>query len=188
MLCRHCARPFVCQQCFRSHEEGCVEELVTRVSNRKTDVLCPVVDLAQDQVYSSASLRIGQGNLFRGQERKEMFFPTTIKFFPTPRDVTVVTQIKMVSTFKDKDEDSEYSLRLVLSESQIKTWFSSESGRRKKAAVNRVFEKGFTELSQSIDLQDNQEGGHDLNGGVVEDGGPPPPPLPPPPPPPPSPL
>ena len=92
--------------------------------------------------------------------------------------------IKMVATFKDKDEDSDYSLRLVLSESQIKAWFSSESGRRKKAAVNRVFEKGFTELSQSIDLQDNQEGGHDLNGGVVEEGAPPPPPLPSPPPPP----
>jgi hypothetical protein len=95
----------------------------------------------------------------------------------------------MVATFKDKDEDSDYSLRLVLSESQIKAWFSSESGRRKKATVNRVFEKGFTELSQSIDLQDNQEGGHDLNGGVVEEGAPPPPPPPPPPPsPPPPPL
>jgi hypothetical protein len=50
------------------------------------------------------------------------------------------------------------SLRVVLSESQIKVWFSSESGHRKKAAVNRVFEKGFTELSSSIDLQDNQLG------------------------------
>ncbi len=46
---------------------------------------------------------------------------------------------------------------------------------------DKVFEKGFTELSQSIDLQDNQEGGHDLNGGVVEEGAPPPPPPPPPP-------
>ena len=96
---------------------------------------------------------------------------------------------KMKEKFKDKDEDSDYSLRLVLSESQIKSWFSSESGRRKKSAVNGVFEKGFTELSQSIDLQDNQEGGHDLNGGVVEEGAPPPPPLScPPPPPPPPPL
>jgi len=34
----------------------------------------------------------GQGNLFRGQENKEMFFPTTIKFFPTPRDVPVVKE------------------------------------------------------------------------------------------------
>ncbi len=168
--------------------------------------------------------------MFRGQENKEMFFPKTIKFFPTPTDVPVVKEgwackgasgvkggafkksqrdflltlfnnnggpkirerdahIKMVATFKDKDEDSDYSLRLVLSESQIKAWFSSESGRRKKAAVNRVFEKGFTELSQSIDLQDNQEGSHDQNGGVVEEGAPPPPPPPsPPPPPPPPPL
>ncbi len=59
---------------------------------------------------------------------------------------------------------------------QIKSWFSSEAGRRKKAAVNRVIEKGFTELSQSLDLQDNQEGGHDQNWGVVETGVPPPPP------------
>jgi hypothetical protein len=170
-------------------------------------------------------LSIGQGNSFRGQENKEIFFPKTIKFFPTPTDVPVVKEgwtwkgasgvkggafkksqrdflltllnnnggpkirerdahIKMVATFKDKDEDSDYSLRVVLSESQIKSWFSSESGRRKKAVVNRVFEKGFTELSQSIDLPDNQEGGHDLNGGVVEEGAPPPPPLPCPPPPP----
>ncbi len=49
-------------------------------------------DLVQDQVYSAASLRIGQGNLFRGQENKEMFFPTTITFFPTPRDVSVVKE------------------------------------------------------------------------------------------------
>ncbi len=34
-----------------------------------------------------------------------------------------------------------------------------------------MFEKGFTEFRQSIDIQDNQEGGHDdQNGGVVEEG------------------
>jgi hypothetical protein len=230
MLCRHCDKVFERQQCLRAHEDGCLEKQSSRASNRKTAVLRPASELAQDQVHSAASLSIGQGNSFRGQENKEIFFPKTIKFFPTPTDVPVVkegwackgasgvkggafkksqrdflltlfnnnggpkirerdAQIKMVATFKDKDEDSDYSLRLVLSESQIKAWFSSESGRRKKAAVNRVFEKGFTELSQSIDLQDNQEGGHDLNGGVVEEGAPPPPPLPsPPPPPPPPPL
>jgi hypothetical protein len=48
------------------------------------------------------------------------------------------TQIRMVETFKDKDEDSDYSLRLVLSESQIKSWFSSETGHRKKETVNRI--------------------------------------------------
>jgi hypothetical protein len=199
----------------------------TRATKRKTSVLRPVADLAQDQVHSAACLSIGQGNLFRGQENKEMFFPKTIKFFPTPTHVPVVKEgwackgvtgvkggafkrsqrdfllslfnnnggpkirerdarIKMSATFKDKDEDSDYSLRLVLIESQIKTWFSSEVGRRKKTAVNRLFEKGFTEFSQSIDLQDNQEGGHDQNGGVVEEGDPPPP-VPSPPPPPPSP-
>jgi hypothetical protein len=89
----------------------------------------------------------------------------------------------MTQTFQDKDVDSDYSLRLVLSESQIKSWFSSETGHHKKTTVNRVIEKGFTELSQSIDLQDNQEGGDDQDEGVIETGAPPPrPPRPPPPP------
>ena len=47
----------------------------------------------------------------------------------------------MVTTFKDKDEDTDLSLRLVLSESQIKSWFSSETGCRTKVEVNRVIEK-----------------------------------------------
>jgi hypothetical protein len=185
-------------------------------------VLRPAAALAQDQVHSAASLSIGQGNVFRGQENKEMFFPKTIKFFPAPPDVPVVKEgwackgvtgvkggvfkrsqrdfllslfnnnggpkirerdahIRMADTFKDKDEDSDYSHRLVLSESQIKSWFSSEAGRRKKTVVNRVIEKGFTELSQSIDIHDNEEEGHDQNEGVVEAGAPPPPPPPPPP-------
>ena len=153
-----------------------------------------------------------------------MFFPTTIKFFPTPRDVPVVKEgwsckgasgvkggafkksqrdflltlfnnnggpkirerdahMKMKTKFQDKDEDSDYCFHLVLSESQIKCWFSSVAGRRKKAAANRVIVEGFTELSQSIHIQDNEEGGHDQNKGVVEAGAPPPP-IPPPPPPP----
>ena len=36
--------------------------------------------------------------------------------------------IRMTDTFKDKDEDSDYSLRLVLSESQIKSWFCPRQG------------------------------------------------------------
>ena len=39
MLCRHCAKPFVRQQCLRAHEEGCVEKLVNHTSSRKT-VVC----------------------------------------------------------------------------------------------------------------------------------------------------
>ena len=201
---------------MREHEHVCHEQLVSRASNRKTVVLCPVEDLVQDKVYSAASLSIGQGNGFRGQENKDLFFPKTIKFFPVPTDVPVVkeewtykgvagvkvgsfkksqrdfllvlfnnngekTKIRdrdthnmMVTTFKDKDEESDYSLRLVHSKSQIKSWFSSETGYRKKSTVNRVIEEEFTELSQSIDIQDNEEG--DQNGGVVEEG-PPPPPL-----------
>ena len=98
--------------------------------------------------------------------------------------------MRMKTKFVDKDEDSDYCFHLVLSENQIKSWFSSETQLRKKvlqkAAVNRVIEKGFTEISQSI--QDNEEGGHDQNEGVVEAGGPPPPPPPPPPPAPPPPT
>ena len=179
MLCRNCARPFEREKCLRKHEQVCHEQLASCEKKRKTAVLRPAADLAQDQVHSAASLSIGQGNVFRGQENKEMFFPKTIKFFPAPPDVPVVqegwactgvtgvkggvfktsqrdfllslfnnnggpkirerdTHIRMANTFKDKDEDSDYSLRLVLSESQIKSWFSSETGCRKKAAVNRV--------------------------------------------------
>jgi len=221
MLCRHCGKVFVRQQCLRAHEDGCLEKQASRANNRKTAVLRPAAELAQDQVHSAASLSIGQGNSFRGQENKEIFFPKTINFFPTPTDVPVVKEgwackgasgvkggafkksqrdflltlfnnnggpkirerdahIKMVANFKDKDEDSDYSLRLVLSVSQIKSWFSCEAGRRKKAAANRVIVEGFTELSQSIDIQNNEEGGHDQNKGVVEEGVAPPPPPPPP--------
>ena len=35
------------------------------------------------------------------------------------------THNRMVTTFNDKNEDSDFSLRLVLSETQIKSWFSS---------------------------------------------------------------
>ena len=160
MLCQYCSQSFVRQQYFRAHEDRCVEQSAIRASKRKTAPLRPAALLAQDQVHSAASLSIGQGNFFRGQENKEMFFPTTIKFYPSPPDVPVVkegwsykgasgvkggsfkksqrdflltlfnnnggpkiretdAQIKMAATFKDKDEDSDYSLRLVLSESQI---------------------------------------------------------------------
>ena len=92
MLCRHCEKAFVRQQYFRAHEDGCLEQLASRASKRKTAVLRPAADLAQDQVHSAASLSIGQGNLFRGQENKELFFPKTIKFFPRPAHVTVVKE------------------------------------------------------------------------------------------------
>ena len=55
-------------------------------------MLRPAADLAQDQVHSAASLSIGHGNLFRGQENKELFFPKTVKFFPTPADLPVVKE------------------------------------------------------------------------------------------------
>jgi hypothetical protein len=51
--------------------------------------------------------------------------------------------MRMKTKFVDKHEDSDYCFHLVLSESQIKSWISSETGCRKKTAVNRVIEKGF---------------------------------------------
>ncbi len=36
--------------------------------------------------------------------------------------------MRMKEKFTDKDEDSDLCFRLVLSESQIKSWFSSETG------------------------------------------------------------
>jgi len=65
MLCRHCGKVFVRQQCLCAHEDGCLEQLASHTSKRKTAVLRPAADLAQDQVHSAASLSIGQGNVFR---------------------------------------------------------------------------------------------------------------------------
>ena len=42
--------------------------------------------------FKDASLSIGQGNVFRGEENKEMFSPKTIKFFSSPPDVSVVKE------------------------------------------------------------------------------------------------
>ncbi len=92
MLCRNGERPFEREKSFRKHEQVCHEQLTSCERKRKTVVLRPAVDLAQDQVYSAASLSIGQGNVFRGQENKEMFFPKTIKFFPASPDVPVVQE------------------------------------------------------------------------------------------------
>jgi hypothetical protein len=84
--------PFVRQQGFRAHEDRCVEQLASRASKRKTAVLHPAADLAQDQVHSAASLSIGQGNVFRGQENKDLYFPKQIQFFLAPRDVPIVKE------------------------------------------------------------------------------------------------
>ena len=115
-----------------------------------------------------------KGGVSRSHESQRDFLLTLFNRNGGPKIRERDTQIRMSVTFKDNDVDSDFSLRLVLSESQIKSWFSSESGLRKKAAVNRVIKKGFTELSQSIDIQDNEEGDQDQNQGVVESGGPPP--------------
>jgi hypothetical protein len=92
MLCRHSGKVFERQQCLRAHEDGCLEKQANRANKRKTVVLRPAAVLSQDQVHSAASLSIGQGNSFRGEENKEIFFPKTIKFFPTPTDVPVVKE------------------------------------------------------------------------------------------------
>ena len=55
MLCQYCSQSFVRQQCFRAHEDRCVEQSAIRASKRKTAVLRPAADLAQDQVHSVAT-------------------------------------------------------------------------------------------------------------------------------------
>ncbi len=92
MMCQYCAKPFMRQQRFRAHEDGCVEQFASRGNKRKTAVLRPASDLAQDQVYLAASLSIGQDNVFRGQENKDLYFLKQIPFFPSPRDVPVVKE------------------------------------------------------------------------------------------------
>ena len=87
---------------------------------------------------------------------------------------------RMQERFTDNDPNSPYSARLVLSEAQIKSWFSSEAARRKKLALIRVFDKGLTELGAAMDLEkgsgdlpEENEGGADGNGvgeGVEGDG------------------
>ena len=78
------------QKCLCTHEQVCDEQWTIHASERLTDVLCPVVDLDQDQVFSTVSLSIGQGNVFIEKENKDLFFPKTIEFFPVLRDVPVV--------------------------------------------------------------------------------------------------
>ena len=80
------------EQWLRAHEQVCDEQLASRASKRKTAVLRPAADLAQDQVHSDASLSIGQDNVFRGQENKDLYFPKKIQFFAAPRDVPVVKE------------------------------------------------------------------------------------------------
>ena len=134
MMCQNCARPFECEKCLRKHGHVCQEQLTSHASNRKTVVLCPVADLAQDQVHSAESLSIGQGNGFRGQENKDLFFPKTIKFFPAPTDVPVVKEgwtCKGVAGVKGGDfkkSQRDFLPELFNNESQIKSWFSSETG------------------------------------------------------------
>jgi hypothetical protein len=127
----------VCQQSFRGHEDGCVEQLVNHTSKRKTTVLRPVVDLGQDQVYSDASLSIGQDNVFRTQQNKDLYFQrdfllSLFKNNGGPKIRERDIQIRMVVTFKDKDEDSDFSVRLVLSESQSSRGFRPREGVGRK--------------------------------------------------------
>jgi hypothetical protein len=146
-------------------------------------------------VHSAASLSIGEGNVSRGQDNKDLFFPKPIHDFDLPPEVPVVVEgwapkgvagvkgrvtfqksqkdfllsmfdfkggfkirerdahNRMKELFTDKGEDSPYSVRLVLNETQIKSWFSSEASRRKKKAASMVIERGLTELRAAIDLE-----------------------------------
>ena len=99
--------------------------------------------------------RGGWGEKWGLQEVPKGFSTDTVQQQRGPKIRERDTQLKMVATFKDEDEDSDLSLCLVLSETQIKSWFSSETSQLQKVVVN--IEKGFTEISESIDIQDNEE-------------------------------
>jgi hypothetical protein len=76
----------------------------------------------------------------------------------------------MKMLFCEKGDESEYSARLVLSESQIKSWFSSEAGQRKKrgqVVATRVIDQALTELGLT------EIGGSMVGGGedTVKEGG-----------------
>ena len=62
-------------------------------------------------------MSIGQGNVFRGQENKDLFFPKTIKFFPQPPDVPVVKEgwsCKGVTGVKVSSIELGYSILAVM--------------------------------------------------------------------------
>ncbi len=132
MLCQYCVRSFVRHQCWCAHEECCVEKLASRVSKRKTAVLRPALELAQDQLHSAASLSIGQRNVFRGQENKDLYFPKTIKFFPAPGDVFVVKEgwsCKGVTGVKGgpfKKSQRDFRLRLFNNNASRPQWNSDQ--------------------------------------------------------------
>jgi len=61
-------------------------------------------------------------------------------------------RIKMQELFTDTSPTSEYSSRLVLKESQIKSWFSQECRRRKLLIGKTVVERGVSEMCASNDV------------------------------------
>jgi hypothetical protein len=116
--------------------------------------------------------------------RTSLYLPKDIKCFPEPGDVPVVkegwscqgvTGVKG-GTFKKSQRD--FLLRLFNNNGRPKIRERDTHNRmmttfndKNVAAVNSVMDKGFTEVSQSIDMQDNnEEGGHDQNEGVPEEG------------------
>jgi hypothetical protein len=58
----------------------------------------------------------------------------------------------MQDLFADTSPTSEYSSRLVLKESQIKSWFSQECRRRKLLIGKTVVERGVSEMCASNDV------------------------------------
>jgi hypothetical protein len=61
-------------------------------------------------------------------------------------------RVKMQDLFADTSPTSEYSSRLVLKESQIKSWFSQECRRRKLLIGKTVVERGVSEMCASNDV------------------------------------
>ena len=74
-VCRHCMKFFRRPHALSAHEKVCVIQQEKRDSNLKTKRLRPASEIAQDPAHSAASLQVGEGVTWKGQENKELFFP-----------------------------------------------------------------------------------------------------------------
>jgi len=82
---------------------------------------------------------------------------------------------KMREQFNDKNADAPYSKRLVLTQTQIKSWFSTEKSRRtaagKRLVAKTVIEKAATEVAAQMHVPDSEEADEEAGGQGSEVGG-----------------
>jgi len=80
----------------------------------------------------------------------------------------------MKTKFNDASTDSPYAKKLVLTKSQIKSWFSTEKGRRtaagKRLVAKNVIERAATELA-AAEMEETAGGGQRGEEGGVAGGG-----------------